>query len=190
MTCSIPRGRRQILLGLAAPVLLGLAPGRATATAAVATMAALRERSLVLHQLHTGERLKAVYFAAGRYQPDELRRVDHLLRDWRMNRTRPTDPRLLDLLVALNHRLETGSATPIEVVCGYRTPETNAMLRRRSESVARNSLHMRAMAVDLRIPGRSLRAVRNAALSLRGGGVGYYPRADFVHIDTGAVRAW
>lgn len=175
--------RRNFTFSLMTPAmlaLLGLAPRQAEA--------ARRERSLLLHHLHTGETLNAVYFADGRYLPEGLGAFTHHLRDWRVDRARPIDPELLDLLWALRQRLE--SKAPIQVVCGYRTPETNAMLRRRSEGVARNSLHMRAMAVDLRVPDRSLRSLRLAAISLRRGGVGYYPASDFVHVDTGRVRYW
>ena len=116
--------------------------------------------------------------------------VDRILRDWRADRARPTDPALLDLLWALRRRLGTGDR-PVEVACGYRTPETNAMLRRRDAAgVARDSLHLRGMAVDISVPGRSLREVRAAAVGLRRGGVGHYPRSGFVHVDTGPVRCW
>jgi uncharacterized protein YcbK (DUF882 family) len=159
---------------------LGLAPRQAEA--------ALRQRALLLHHLHTGETLSSVYFADGRYLPEGLKAITHHLRDWRVDRARPIDPDLLDLLWALRQRLE--STAPIQVVCGYRSPETNTMLRRRSYGVARNSLHMQGMAIDLRVPGRSLRTLRLAAMSLRRGGVGYYPASDFVHVDTGSVRYW
>jgi uncharacterized protein YcbK (DUF882 family) len=160
--------------------LLGLAPRQAEA--------AVRQRSLLLHHLHTGETLNSVYFADGRYLPEGLRAITHHLRDWRVDRARPVDPELLDLLWALRQRL--GSTAPVQVVCGYRSPETNAMLRRASYGVARNSLHMRGMAIDLRVPGCSLHNLRRAAMSLRRGGVGYYPASGFVHVDTGSVRYW
>ena len=198
MTCSPLASRRRALLGLAAPLLLSLAPDPADAKTrtrhhhrhAAKTGAGVLppERTLTLHHQHTGERLRAVYYADGKYQAETLRAVDRLLRDWHRDRTRPTDPRLLDLVWLLRQRLE--SDAPVEVLCGYRTPETNAMLRRTSEGVARNSLHMRAMAMDLRIPGHPLRAVQAAALGLRRGGVGYYPQHAFVHVDTGPVRHW
>jgi uncharacterized protein YcbK (DUF882 family) len=180
MQCSAPLSRRR-LLGFAAPLLLGLNSGRAAE-------AALRERSVTFHHLHTGESLRTTYFADGRYLEDELRRASWLLRDWRAQRARAVDPELLDTLWSLRQRLE--SSSPIHVICGYRTPQTNAMLRRRSEGVARNSLHLKGMAVDLRVQGRSLRQVRAAAASLRAGGVGYYPSSNFVHVDTGQVRYW
>ena len=174
--------RRRFSLGLATALSLGLASRPRQAEAAI------RERSLLLHHLHTGETLKTVYFADGRYLPEALRAAAHHLRDWRVDQARPIDPELLDLLWAVRRRLE--SSAPVQIVCGYRSPSTNAMLRRRSRGVARSSLHMRGMAIDLRVPDRSLRALRNAAVGLRGGGVGYYPRSGFVHIDTGHVRHW
>jgi uncharacterized protein YcbK (DUF882 family) len=175
--------RRRFTFGLAAPLALALIglPARQAE-------AARRERSLLLHHLHTGETLKAVYFADGRYLKEGLRAITHHLRDWRVDQTRPIDPELLDLVWAVWQRLE--SSAPVHVVCGYRSPATNALLRRRSHGVARNSLHLRGMAIDLRVPDRSLRTLRSAALSLKGGGVGYYPRSDFVHVDSGSVRSW
>lgn len=180
----ISLSRRRFALQMASPVALaalGLLPLPAAA-------AAVRERSIVLHHAHTGETLKAVYFADGRYLPETLRAAARHLRDWRVDQSCPVDPKLLDLLWSLRRRLETSA--PIEVLCGYRSPATNAMLRRKAHGVARNSLHMRGMAIDLNVPGRSLRSLRKAAISLKGGGVGYYPRSGFVHVDTGAVRYW
>lgn len=174
---------RRFVLRLAAPLALSLASLTPRPAAA-----AIRERALALHHCHTGESLRTVYFADGRYLPEALRAATHHLRDWRVNKAQPIDPALLDLLWALRQRLE--ATAPIEVLSGYRSPETNAMLRRRQGGVARNSLHMRGMAIDLRVPGRSLGTLRRAAMSLKGGGVGYYPRSDFVHIDTGPVRYW
>ena len=194
MQPSAPALRRRALIGLAAaPLLLGPDPGRAAGTTAAVEMAAPggRDRAVTLHHLHTGETARLVYHAGGRYLPEALRVADRLLRDWRADRARSTDPALLDLLWELRRRLETDA--PIEILCGYRTPETNDLLRRRGgrrSGVARDSLHTRGMAVDLTIPGRPLRAVRTAALSLRRGGVGYYPGTGFVHLDTGPVRAW
>ena len=175
--------RRRFVTNLAAPLalsLIGLSSREAEA--------AVRERSVTLHHLHTGESLKTVYFAEGRYQPESLRAATHHLRDWRDNTTRPIDPKLLDLLWSLRRSLDTSD--PIQVFCGYRSPRTNAMLRRRHYGAARHSLHMQAMAIDLQIPGRSLRGVRGAAMALKAGGVGYYPRSGFVHVDTGDIRYW
>jgi uncharacterized protein YcbK (DUF882 family) len=178
-------GRRRLLFEMAAPVALALL---GPLTPREAEAARRKERRLAFHHLHTGETLETTYFADGAYQEGELRRASWLLRDWRAKRARAVDPGLLDLVWATRERL--GTAAPVHVVCGYRTPETNAMLRRRGEGVARASLHLKGMAVDLRVPGRPLRQVRAAAAGLKGGGVGYYPRSDFVHLDTGRVRHW
>lgn len=147
-------------------------------------------RSLAFDNLHTGERLKIEYWAEGDYVPQALAEVNHLLRDFRSGDVHPIAPQLLDLLVLLRQRLET--AAPVTVISGYRSPATNAMLRGAHEhsGVASKSLHMQGMAIDLRIAGRSLEQVHNAAMSQRGGGVGFYPKSDFVHVDVGRVRSW
>ncbi|HET6467160.1 MAG TPA: DUF882 domain-containing protein [Geminicoccaceae bacterium] len=181
---SLP-SRRGFLQGLAASA---LAAGLAGLPALPAE-AALPVRQLSFHHLHTGEKLqKAVYFARGRYVEENLRLISRLLRDWRTGEVKPVDPKLLDVLFALQSRLRTSQ--PFAVVCGYRSPKTNAMLRRQGHGVARNSLHLRAMAIDLKLPGRSLKEVRNAAVQAKLGGVGYYPASGFVHVDTGPVRYW
>ncbi len=148
--------------------------------------AAGREVSLL--NLHTGERLKAEYWHNGRYVPDALRAVAVVLRDHCNNRIHPIDPQLLDLI----HRLHASvaSATPFNVISGYRSPETNALMHEASAGVAAHSLHMEGRAIDIRLPGTRLSHIRQAALALRSGGVGYYPEDDFVHVDTGAVRRW
>lgn len=146
------------------------------------------ERRLSFHHMHTGERLKITYFADGRYLDDGLRTIDHFLRDWRTGEVVPIDPGLLDVVHTLCRKLE--AERPVEVLCGYRSPKTNEMLRRRSRGVAKNSLHLHGRAIDLFVPGRDLARVRDAARHLRAGGVGYYPRSGFVHLDTGKVRYW
>jgi uncharacterized protein YcbK (DUF882 family) len=140
-------------------------------------------------QLHTGERLDVVYRRGDNYVPDALTSVDQLLRDYRNGEVRAYDPRLLDVL----HDLMLSLGRPdgeIDVVCGYRTPRTNEYLRAHGHGVARHSLHMEAMAIDIRIPGVSAARVRDAALRLGRGGVGYYAASDFVHVDVGRVRRW
>lgn len=150
--------------------------------------AAARPRSLSFLHLHTGERLTSTYFADGSYLRPELDAIDHVLRDHRTNEVRPIDPSLLDLVHELVRAL--GSNSPIEVISGYRSPATNAMLAAGSGRVARHSLHMDGMAIDLRLGDVRLAHLRDAALAMRAGGVGYYPRSDFVHVDTGRVRSW
>jgi uncharacterized protein YcbK (DUF882 family) len=178
---AIPR--RRLLFGLALPAALGLAglrPGLAAARAP--------ERRLLLHHQHTGERLHAVYFADGAYLAEGLREARRVLRDWRTDETVEIDPRLLDIVYLLQQRL--GRAAPLEVICGYRSPATNAMLRRKGRGVAKDSLHMQGMAIDICFPGRELAAAHRLALALRAGGVGYYPGSGFIHLDSGPVRRW
>jgi uncharacterized protein YcbK (DUF882 family) len=146
------------------------------------------ERRLAIYNTRTGEEWSRVYWCEDDYVPEALAEISYLLRDHRTNEVREIDPRLLDLLYGLNDKLE--SRGPFLVVSGYRSPETNAILRRRSRRIARNSLHMEGMAVDIRMKDRSTKQLARAALSLKAGGVGYYPRRQFVHVDTGKVRRW
>jgi uncharacterized protein YcbK (DUF882 family) len=150
--------------------------------------AAADPRTLAFRNLHTGEEVDVVYRADGQLDPTALREIDWVLRDFRSGEARPMDRRLLDLLWQLRRSLDT--TAPYEVISGYRSPTTNAMLARESRGVSRVSLHMKAMAIDVRLPDRPLLALRDAALGLRLGGVGYYPASDFVHLDVGRVRWW
>lgn len=157
--------------------------------AALARGHALRApRVLTFAHLHTAERLTVTYAADGHYLPDALHTVNHLLRDFRTGDVHPIDPSLLDLLHALAET--TGSRTPFEVISGYRSPATNRQLRARSGGVASGSLHMVGRAIDIRVGDVRLVALRDAARTLRRGGVGYYPQSNFVHVDTGRVRTW
>jgi uncharacterized protein YcbK (DUF882 family) len=171
--------------------ILGFAAATATALIAAPAIAVPRlpaKRSLAFHNLHTGESLDVVYWAEGRYLPDAAQSVEYLLRDFHNDKVHTIDPALLDLLGTLRDRLNTRA--PYLVLSGYRSPETNAMLHRMSEGVATNSLHLEGRAIDLRVPDRTLADVHRAALAMNAGGVGYYPRSDFVHIDVGRVRQW
>ena len=145
-------------------------------------------RRVALHNLHTDEKVDAVYFDQGRYVPDALAAVNHVLRDFRNNEVHPMRPELMDLLHTLSARVESRST--YNVISGYRSPATNAMLHERSTGVATKSLHMQGMAMDIRLPGVELASLRRAALGLQRGGVGYYPSSDFVHVDVGRVRSW
>lgn len=174
--------RRGFLKMSAAAMLAAAVPGQA--------LAAMSEpaRKLSFYHLHTGEKLSAVYWADGAYQQDSLADIYHLLRDFRSGDVSPIDSGLLDLLHSLSMKLDT--TAEFQVVSGYRSPTTNAMLAKNSSGVARHSLHMDGLAIDIRLPGRDLAKVHRAALALKGGGVGYYPVSDFVHMDVGRVRQW
>jgi len=162
--------------------------GLASLLVPVGRAAAADARVLALRSLHTGEFVRATYWAAGRYVRDGLIGIDRLLRDHRSNTVHPIDRRLLDVLGALRDRLETREA--FEVISGYRSPATNARLVASTSGVASTSLHVVGMAVDIRVPGRPLAAVRDAAKALAAGGVGFYPDSNFVHVDVGRVRYW
>ena len=145
--------------------------------------------SLHLYHVHTGERLDIVYRHGDRYESNALARINQHLRDYRTGDVREYDPHVFDLLRDLLASLGRPDAE-IHVICGYRTPRTNEYLRVRGHGVARHSLHMQAMAIDIRVPGVSTARLRDAALALRRGGVGYYMASDFVHVDVGRVRRW
>ncbi len=145
-------------------------------------------RELSFSHLHTGEQLNVVYYSAGAYLPDALAATNHLLRDFRSGDVGVIDPQLLDLLHGL--AATTGTRQPFQIISGYRSPATNQMLRMRSHGVASGSLHMQGQAIDVRLGDVALDRLRDVALALGRGGVGYYPGSDFVHVDTGRVRAW
>ena len=177
------------LVAAAAPVYasaIGSSPARANATRTLVALPGSRELKF-LHT-HTGEKLSLEYAGRDGYLADALNTVNHFLRDFRTGDVHAIDPGLLDLLYRVN--AVTQSARPFEVISGYRSPATNAMLHLRSEGVAAHSLHMVGQAIDIRLPDVPLKSLREAALTLHGGGVGYYPKSNFVHVDTGRVRFW
>jgi uncharacterized protein YcbK (DUF882 family) len=153
--------------------------------------AAAHEYRLRFYHTHTGERLDVVYRRGDQYVPGAMAELDHFLRDHRTGDVRHFDPRLFDLLYDLTASLGD-SGGEIDVICGYRTPWSNEFLRTRSPhtGVARHSLHMQGEAIDIRLPGIPTSEVRDAALRLHRGGVGYYRSSDFVHVDVGRVRQW
>ncbi len=166
-----------------------------TAAAAAATvaqpalaLAASSTRRLSFVHTHTKETLELAYADFTGYTPAALQRVNEFLRDFRTEEVHAIDPRLLDLLHALARR--TDAEEPFHVISGYRSPRTNRTLRSKSEGVARYSLHMEGKAIDIRVPRVQLATLRDTARALKRGGVGYYPDADFVHVDTGRVRIW
>jgi len=145
-------------------------------------------RALSFSHLHTGERLSLEYYSGGRYLPGALAAVNHLLRDFRNGEVASIDSALLDLLHDLTR--STGSRQPFQIISGYRSATTNEALHRRSPGVASGSLHTSGRAIDVRLGDVALERLRDAALALRRGGVGYYAGSNFVHVDTGRVRAW
>jgi uncharacterized protein YcbK (DUF882 family) len=175
------RSRRQFLYRCGA-ALVTLLP----ATALWAKPASTRSLSFV--HTHTGERLSSVYFRNGAYQPAELSRISYLLRDFRTGDVKAIDPEVLDILADVRTLADRDAA--FEVICGYRSPQTNAMLHARSNGVAEHSLHLHGRAIDVRLPGMPTARLRELALSMGRGGVGYYAASDFVHLDNGAVRHW
>jgi uncharacterized protein YcbK (DUF882 family) len=180
---AIPRGLRANSAVVPAPA--------AAPAAAARTAPAAATRALAFVHTHTREKLEIEYCCNGQYQPAALARLNHLLRDFRTNQEKPIDPKLFDLLHELSKEL--GTETPFHIISGYRSPVTNAMLRERGGAhtgVATNSLHMVGKAIDIRVPSVKLKNLREAAASLKRGGVGYYPSSDFVHVDTGRVRYW
>lgn len=154
-----------------------------------AVAAVPRPRALAFDHTHTGEQISIVYAKGEHYVPDALRRLNHFMRDHYSGEVGRMDPRLFDLLYRLQREL--GTSESFHVISAYRCPQTNANLRKTGGGgVARRSLHMDGQALDIRLPGTPLTDLRDAALSLRGGGVGFYPREQFVHVDIGRVRSW
>jgi uncharacterized protein YcbK (DUF882 family) len=146
------------------------------------------ERVVALRNIHTGEETEVVYAKGGSYRRDAMVQLNRVMRDWRTDETSHMDPRLFDTLWMLSKKLN--ARRPFELICGYRSPATNAMLAAKSDSVATQSYHMRGMAADIASPDATLGRLRRAALDMSAGGVGYYPRSGFVHVDVGPKRHW
>jgi uncharacterized protein YcbK (DUF882 family) len=177
---ATPLGRRRFLQSAGAALML-LPLG-----AAWARMPERRLLSFV--HTHTGERLSTVYFEDGQYRLGELERINQLLRDFRTGDVHAIDTGVLDILADL--RVLADRDEPYEVISGYRSPQTNAALRRHSHGVAEHSLHLQGRAIDVRLPGFATQRLRGLALEMSRGGVGFYPQLDFVHLDSGRVRCW
>jgi uncharacterized protein YcbK (DUF882 family) len=148
-----------------------------------------RPRQLSFHHLHTEDRINVVYRIGDCYQRGALQQLNYFFRDFRTGDTVAIDPQLFDLLYDVKTHLGDSDAH-FEVLSAYRSPKTNSMLRSTSCGVAKNSLHLTGQAVDVRFPDLPIRYIRNAAVDLGRGGVGYYPSSNFVHLDTGTVRCW
>jgi uncharacterized protein YcbK (DUF882 family) len=171
--------RRKLLVGAASAAGLVLAP----------SARASEPRALALYHTHTGERLRVTYAQNGAHIPEALQEISQFLRDFRTGDVHPIDPDLLDTLHWLRSR--TGSRGTYEIISGYRSPRTNEMLRTTGGGgVAQRSLHMEGKAIDVRLTGVRTARLREEALAVQAGGVGYYPDSDFVHVDTGRVRQW
>ena len=183
-SCRLLTARAGYSCGLA--LLLFLFASRALQNA----VAEGETRTITMHHLHTGEDITITYKREGRYDPAALSKLNWFLRDWRRGEATSMDPRLIDLVWEVQR--EAAPNEPIQVVCGYRSPQTNAMLRRRSEGVAQFSQHILGRAMDFYIPGISLEKVREIGLRLQRGGVGFYPESGspFVHMDIAGVRMW
>lgn len=151
-----------------------------------ATAPAVRQLSFV--NTHTGDTFSDAYFERGAYVPDAMAAINHVMRDHRSGESHAIDPQLLDTLADLHARLE--ASAPFQIISGYRSPATNAQLRANSTGVASRSLHMDGKAIDVRVRGVQLNNLRDSAIAMQRGGVGYYEASDFVHIDTGRVRRW
>ena len=145
-------------------------------------------RRIQMYSGRTGEKIDMIYWVDGDYIKDAVAEVNHFMRDWRTNQVKAIDLRTLDIMAATHNLVDAHE--PFLLVSGYRSPQTNAMLRSRSRGVAKNSLHMKGQAADLRLTSRSVRQLARAASACKGGGVGRYSRSNFVHVDCGVVRTW
>lgn len=175
--------RRQFLLGSSAAVLSTSFPQLSQS----ATHASL-DRTLAFINLHTNEKLVSCYCKNGIYNTNALAEINYILRDHRSKEVYEIDTKLLDLLHTLHS--QTNSASPFHIISGYRSPKTNASLRKNSSGVAKRSLHMQGRAIDVRLPDIKLVELRNTAIELQAGGVGYYTKSNFLHLDTGRPRNW
>ena len=178
-------GRRGLLGGIMAVGASALVGGK--------VFAALPERRIAFRNVHTNETVDARFFGANGWDPQGLAELNHGLRDWRNNESTTMDRQLMLLLTQIRDKLDVSPQTKIELISGYRSPRTNATLRAAGgehTGVASKSQHMLGKATDIHMPGIALENLHLAALSMKAGGVGYYPKDGFVHVDTGRVRTW
>jgi uncharacterized protein YcbK (DUF882 family) len=187
MTKSSASGiTRRALLGAFAATAVTAAPTYANAAGFLRGGGDIRR--IRMYSGRTGERIDMIYWVDGNYIKDAVKEINHFMRDWRTDQTVGIDLRTIDIMAAAHNLLDVNE--PYMLLSGYRSPQTNAMLRRRSRGVARNSLHMKGQAADLRLASRSVSQMAKAAMSCRAGGVGQYYRSNFVHMDCGDVRTW
>jgi len=178
----IHKGRRRFL------TTCGAIAGTMIAAPVLAHVREETERKISLFNNHTGESVSTVYWVQGSYINESLQEIDSVLRDHRNDAVHAMDINLIDTLYRMHQKV--GGRGEYRVISGYRSPETNAMLRKTTKGVAKHSLHMQGRAIDIHLFDRRLSKLKDAARSLRSGGVGYYPKSSFVHIDTGASRYW
>jgi len=183
--------KRVLMASLFTMVLAGLSGMAAAKDAEADVSGEARPYHLRMHHLHTGEDIDVVYRVGDTYLPDAVAKLNYFLRDHRTQTESDYDPKEFDLLHSLMAKLGRPNGV-IDIICGYRTPLSNNLLRSQSadSGVAEHSQHMLAKAIDIRVPGVATRRLRDAALSLQEGGVGYYPASKFVHVDVGPVRQW
>jgi uncharacterized protein YcbK (DUF882 family) len=187
MTNSLSTGfTRRGLLGAFAATALVAAPTYSKAAGLLKGGGDIRR--LRMYSGRTGERIDMIYWIDGKYVKDAVRELNYFMRDWRTDQVKVIDNRALDIMAATHNLLDVNE--PYMLLSGYRSPATNAMLRRRSRGVARNSLHMKGQAADLRLSTRTVSQVSRAAKACNAGGVGRYSRANFTHMDSGAIRTW
>ncbi len=181
---GIDSSRRRFIISTAAVFAAGVAIPATVRHA----HASVQARRLSFYHTHTGEKLAIDYHDGSAYIPDSLSEINHYLRDFRTDERYPIDTKLLDILHDL--KMSTGSNGTFEVISGYRSPATNAKLRDKSSGVARRSLHMQGKAIDIRLTGCDTHGLHKTCRALAKGGVGYYRKSDFIHVDTGRVRFW
>lgn len=179
--------RRGFLVGAAFSI-AGIATLSVSNSLSFASVANQKTYSISFRNVHTGESFSGAYRIGDKYLPESFERINYIMRDFRTGDVKMMDPRLIDMLYFL--RQDSSSSYPFEIISGYRSPKTNARLRRVSTGVAKKSLHMEGKAVDFRFPGVKLSKLRDKAKAMKVGGVGYYPNSGFIHIDTGNVRSW
>ncbi|WP_170463641.1 YcbK family protein [Ruegeria arenilitoris] len=187
MTTSSTSGlTRRALLGAFAATAVVAAPTYSNAAGFLRGGGDIRR--IRMYSGRTGERIDMIYWVDGKYIKDAVKEVNHFMRDWRTDQVKSMDLRTIDIMAASHNLLDVNE--PYTLLSGYRSPQTNAMLRSRSRRVAKNSLHMKGQAADLRLSSRSVSQMAKAAISCRAGGVGKYYRSNFVHMDCGEVRSW
>lgn len=177
---------RRALLGAFAATAVSAAPTYSNAAGFLRGGGDIRR--IKMYSGRTGERIDMIYWIEGQYIKDAVKEVNYFMRDWRTDGVKSIDLRTVDIMAAAHNLLDANE--PYMLLSGYRSPKTNAMLRSRSRGVAKNSLHMRGQAADLRLSSRSVHQMARAAIACQGGGVGRYSGSNFVHMDCGVVRSW